>query len=107
MQEQKNIFDDIPTSLPEEIIEVLANKGSVRIERIISKGHASPEGFWYNQKEDELVLLLSGSAELLFADEDRVVELLPGDYILIPSHQRHRVMATDPDEESVWLAIYF
>ncbi len=102
-----NIFSEIPIDLSEEVLEVIANKRSVRIERIISFGHSSPNNYWYDQKEDEFVILLSGSAQLLFENEAECKEFLPGDYMLIPAHTRHRVESTDPDEESVWLAIHF
>ena len=32
-----------------------------RIERIVSRGQASPPGFWYDQETDEWVLLVSGA----------------------------------------------
>ncbi len=102
-----NIFEEIPTSLPEEVQQVIANKGAVRIERIISFGHKSPEGFWYDQKEDEFVLLLSGSATLQFEGNSEIKELFPGDYMLLPAHTKHRVESTDTEEESVWLAVHF
>ena len=51
-----NLFADIPNALPEELIEVLAENRHVRIDRIVSTGHASPEGFWYDQAEWVVVL---------------------------------------------------
>jgi len=101
----ENIFNRIPASLPVELIETLAVSPDVRIERIVSAGHASPEGFWYDQEQDEWVLLVSGSAVLAF--EDKLVELKPGDHLLIPSHQRHRVESTSPTEKTIWLAVHF
>ena len=88
-------------------MEDLVDDGSVRIERIVSKGHASPEGFWYDQEDDEWVLLLEGSAGLLFEDEEEVVVLRRGDHLRIPAHRRHRVSWTAPGEETVWLAVYY
>jgi cupin 2 domain-containing protein len=105
--ETRNIFSEIPVSLPEEVVEVIANKGSVRIERIISMGHRSPDDFWYDQKEDEFVMLLSGSATLLFEKDAESKKVLPGDYLFIPAHTKHRVESTDSSEESVWIAIHF
>src|SRR5450631_3703147 len=43
----KNLFDDIPPCLPQEIVQTLLAAPKVRIERIVSHGHASPDGFWY------------------------------------------------------------
>ena len=100
-----NLFADIPGKLPAELVEVLARGDGVRIERIVSRGHVSPEGFWYNQDESEWVVLLQGAARLRF--EDREVELGPGDYLHIPAHRRHRVEWTSPDEPTVWLAVHF
>ncbi|MCG6155590.1 cupin domain-containing protein [Rubinisphaera margarita] len=107
MAELSNLFSDLPKSLPEELIEVLAANSHLRIERIVSTGQHSPPDFWYDQDEAEWVALLKGSATLEFADEQRPVELHPGDYILIPAHQKHRVAKTSTDEPTVWLAIFF
>lgn len=100
-----NLYADMPNTLPAEIVNVLARGNGVRIERIVSRGHVSPEGFWYNQDESEWVVLLVGAARLRF--EDREVALFPGDYLHIPAHQRHRVEWTAPDEPTVWLAVHF
>lgn len=102
--EIQNLFSDLPKSLPDELIEVLAGK-HVRIERIVSHGHNSPEGFWYDQDEDEWVIVLRGSARLQF--EDGMIEMKPGDHVLIPAHQKHRVEWTSPDEPTIWLAVFF
>lgn len=102
----KNLFTDIPGELPNELIETLADTGSVRIERIVSKGHTTPEDEWYDQDSDEFVVLLKGAAELEFAD-GRVVKLGPGDWLQIPTHQKHRVCWTDGAVESVWLAVHY
>lgn len=101
---KKNIFETIPDSLPEELIETLVSKAGVRIERIVSRGHRSSEGFWYCDEREEFVILLSGSARLLF--EDKECSLKPGDYIFIPSLCKHRVEETSKSEDSVWLAVY-
>jgi cupin 2 domain-containing protein len=100
-----NLFSDIPKEFPEELVEVLAESGSIRIERIVSDGHASPDGFWYDQEQNEWVLLLSGSAVLEF--ENRTVEMNPGDHVLISAHQRHRVESTSQTEKTIWLAVFY
>ncbi|MDZ4782088.1 MAG: cupin domain-containing protein [Planctomycetia bacterium] len=100
-----NLFDDVPDTLPAELVEVLARGDGVRIERIVSRGHVSPEGFWYNQDEDEWVVLLQGAARLRF--EDQEIELRPGDNLHIPARRRHRVEWTSPDQPTVWLAVHF
>ena len=78
----------------------------LRIERIVSRGHASPEGFWYDQPSAEWVLLLQGSARLRFEDEPQPRELKPGDWVEIAPHRRHRVEATSVDQATLWLAVY-
>ncbi len=45
-----NLFADLSADLSEELVEVLAENKHVRIERIVSTGHASPDGFWYDQE---------------------------------------------------------
>ena len=104
---KKNIYSDIPNDLPEELIEVISESEGVRIERIVSRGHRSPEGFWYDQDENEFVLLVSGEAELLFEEDNESVRLEEGDYLVIPAHRRHRVAWTAPDRETVWLAVHY
>jgi cupin 2 domain-containing protein len=100
-----NIFDNLPSVLPDELFETLAEAGNVRIERIVSHGQATPEGEWYDQGWDEWVLLLAGSAGLLIEGEDGPRPLKPGDYLMIPARCRHRVAWTDPEQITIWLAV--
>lgn len=100
-----SLWSNIPENLPDELCQTLLEKPTVRIERIVSRGHASPEGFWYQQDKDEWVLLVKGSAGLAFADGE-VLTMRAGDYLLIPAHCRHRVTWTQPDSDCVWLAIF-
>ena len=100
-----NLFAGIPADLPEELLQTLLETKSVRIERILSRGHASPPGFWYAQERHEWVLLLRGAARLRFDDE--VIELRPGDSVNIPAHKRHRVEWTTPEEPTIWLAVHY
>ena len=102
-----SVFDDIPTHLPEELIETLAGDESVRIERIVSRGHCSPEGFWYNQKQNEWVILLTGSARVSWDDAHEPALLRPGDYLHIPARRRHRIDWTAPERDTVWLAVFY
>ncbi len=102
---KRSLLDDIPANLPNELITVLAEGDGVKVERIVSDGHASPEGFWYDQDQSEWVLLVSGSAVL--AVDDRTVELNPGDHLLIPAHQRHRIESTSETEKTIWLAVFY
>jgi len=101
-----NIFNDVKDNLPEEEFLELASSRSVKIERIVSTGHQSPEGFWYDQENSEWVLVLSGRGVIEFED-GLLVELNPGDYLNIPGHQKHRVKETSPNEPTVWLAVHY
>jgi cupin 2 domain-containing protein len=100
-----NLLGKIPQALPEELMQTLLVADGVRLERIVSHGHASPEGFWYDQPDDEWILILHGAARLQFADGD--ITLQPGDYLNIPAHRKHRVAWTSPDEPTVWLAVWY
>lgn len=100
-----NLFADIPASLPEELVQTLLNQPNVRIERIVSQGHASSAGFWYDQEQAEFVVLLKGAARLQF--EDGAIDLRAGDFIDIPAHRRHRVDWTDPGQPTIWLAVHY
>ncbi len=103
--EINNLFDAIPEQLPHELFHTLLRQDGIRLERIVSQGHTTPAGEWYNQPWDEWVLLLSGSATLLFENGESH-HLGPGDHLLIPAHNKHRVEATDSLEKSVWLALH-
>jgi cupin 2 domain-containing protein len=103
----KNLFADIPKNLSDELIETLLQTSSFHIERIVSNGHCSPKGFWYDQDESEWVILLKGRAVLRFENDDESITLNTGDYINIEKHRRHRVEWTDPEQETIWLAIHY
>ncbi len=105
--EIQNLFAEIPEKMPAEVFDILVRSAHVRIERILSRGHASPEGDWYDQKDHEWVVLLRGSAGLRFAGEEKTVTLRPGDHLLIPARRRHRVEWTDPNGDTVWLAVHY
>ena len=100
-----NFFADLPLNLPDEFFTTLLAAANVRIERIVSHGHVSPEGYWYDQDQHEWVLVLKGAARLRF--EDGAVEMKPGDFVNIPAHKKHRVEWTTPDEPTVWVAIHY
>lgn len=102
-----NILAAIPAQLPEELVEILLDSASVRIERIVSHGHTSPEGFWYDQDEGEWVVVLRGKAILRFEGGEGPLELGPGNYVNIPAHRRHRVDWTTTDEPTIWLAVHY
>ena len=102
-----NIFSGIPDRVTEEIFETLLKADHFALERIISFGQATPPGQWYDQPKDEWVILLKGSAGLLFEGQEETMVLHPGDYVHILAHQRHRVEWTDGKQETVWLALHY
>jgi cupin 2 domain-containing protein len=102
-----NLFAGIPIMLPDELVETLAVGTRFRLERIVSRGHATPPGEWYDQAAAEWVVLLSGAARLRFADENEARPLQPGDWLLIPARRRHRVEWTDAGGDTIWLALHY
>ena len=102
-----NIFAGLPFAAAGEIFETIAGSADVRIERIVSRGQATPDGEWLAQEQDEWVLLLAGAAVLSFAGDPQAREMSAGDHLLIPAGCRHRVERTDPERETVWLAVHF
>ncbi len=100
-----NIFD-LPSSLPnKELFESLVSADNILIERIISTGQTTPPGEWYDQDQDEWVILLQGFASLSYADGSEI-KLTKGDYLFIPAHQKHRVEYTSSEPTCIWLAIH-
>lgn len=100
-----NLFTDFPANLPNELLTTLLGAANIRIERIVSHGHVSPEGFWYGQDEHEWVIVLKGAATLRF--EDCSQNMKPGDFVNIPAHRKHRIEWTTPDEPTIWLAVFY
>jgi len=102
-----NLFQDLPENLDEEAMETLVSRAGMRLVRIVSTGQATAEGEWYDQREWEWVVLLTGSAGLRFEGEAAARTLAPGDFVHIPAHTRHRVEWTAADESTVWLALHY
>ena len=102
-----NLLGNLPDARTAEITETLLNAPGVRIERIVSFGSESPDGFWYDQDESEWVVVLAGAARLRFADEEEARLLEAGDWMEIAAHRRHRVEWTDPVQPTVWLAVFY
>lgn len=105
--EAGNLFDNLPSRLSAEIVDTIVSADGVRIERIVSHGHCSPPGFWYDQAEHEWVLLLRGEATLRFERDNRTVQLSAGTHVNIPAHERHRVDRTADNAPTVWLAVFY
>jgi cupin 2 domain-containing protein len=102
-----NIFSGIKNQSPEEIFETIIKTNQFKIERIISSRQSTDNEKWYDQDLDEWVILLKGSAGLLFESNNERIIMKPGDYVSIPAHQKHRVEWTDPKEETIWLAVHY
>ena len=96
--------EGVPAELPAELTTVLVEGADVRIDRIVSRGHASMPDAWYEQVEAEFVLLVQGAARLEFEAFD--LDLAPGDWVELPAGVRHRVAWTAEDEDTVWLAVF-
>jgi cupin 2 domain-containing protein len=103
LTDRGKLFAALPPPGPDEHFDTLLDHPAARIERIVSHGHASPPGFWYDQPGGEWVMLVSGRAELAFDDGERLA-LNAGDWAFIPAHRRHRVEWTSAD--AVWLAVH-
>jgi len=102
-----NLATGVPDAANAEVFETLVSNGVVRIERITSRGQASPAGFWYEQAQREFVLLVTGRAALEIDGSAQPIELSPGDWLDIPAHCRHRVLWTATDETTLWLAVHW
>ena len=89
-----------------ELFEELLATPSARIERIVSTGQASPSGSWYDQPWHEWLLVLQGSAGVLFEHEAAPRDLVAGDHLFIPARRRHRVAWTDAHAATIWLAVH-
>jgi cupin 2 domain-containing protein len=105
--EPVNLFRSLPDLKQGEVLDVLAETPWMSIERIVSRNHRSPDGFWYDQDRNEWVVMLRGSAALRFESEEAPHLLEPGDALTIPAHVRHRVEWTAADQETVWLAVFY
>jgi cupin 2 domain-containing protein len=103
-----NLRSGLPVRpLPDEVVDLLVERPDLRIERIVSTGQTTPEGQWYDQDTDELVLVVDGAARLCIEGESEEREVSEGDWILLPAHCRHRVTWTRAEPPTVWLAIHF
>ncbi len=103
----QNLFSRFPESISKEIFETLLKTESFKLERIISTGQSTTAKKWLNQDTNEWVILLKGSAGLLFKEENKILTMKPGDYIHIPAHKLHRVEWTDKNEPTIWLALHY
>ena len=101
-----NIYTTISGDFSDEQFDTLIQRRNIKIERIVSKGHQSPEAGWYDQEQNEWVIVLKGNASILFENEP-ILYLKEGEYINIPSHKRHKIINTSIDPETIWLAVHY
>jgi cupin 2 domain-containing protein len=101
-----NLFKALPENLTTEVFEQLLDSDNITIERIVSKGHSSPETGWHDQQKNEWVVILKGEAKLAF-ENTPPVHLKEGDYLNIAAHTRHRVTWTPANRETIWLAVHY
>lgn len=101
-----NIFENIPDELNDELFEPFVQNENIKIERIISKGHSSPKEGWLEQDKNEWVIVLKGDAKVLLENKEPL-NLIAGSYIVIPAFTKHKVVWTNPDIETVWLAVHY
>ncbi|WP_121628419.1 cupin domain-containing protein [Poseidonibacter antarcticus] len=102
---KNNIFENIIIDKKQEQFFELIKNDNIRIEKIVSNGQSSPINFWYEQKENEFVLILKGNAILEY--EHKEVILKEGDFINIPAFTKHRVKYTNQMQPTIWLAIFY
>jgi cupin 2 domain-containing protein len=101
-----NVFESLAEHIENEVFEEIIAGEHVRIERILSQGHTSPDEGWYDQDEHEWVVVLRGKGIIQYEDGS-TVELNTGDYLNIPAHKKHRVSWTDPEQVTAWLAVFY
>ena len=102
-----NILAELAPRDDTEQSDDLVRTESLCIERIVSHGHASPPGFWYDQDAAEWVVVIEGSARLQIEGEPAPRLLERGDWIDLPAHCRHRLEWTDPSRPTIWLAVHY
>lgn len=100
-----NLLANLPSAVKGEVFTPLVAGTDCRLLRIVSDGQATPEGEWYDQPEDEWVVVLSGAATVRIAGEDTLRALFAGDWLHLPAHCRHRVEATS--HPTVWLVLHY
>ena len=101
-----NLFESIPDSIHKELFTQIVHGENIKIERIVSKGHTSPQSGWYDQNNNEWIVVLKGEARLSFKNGSDML-LVAGSYLNIPAHTEHKVAWTSPDTETVWLAVHY
>lgn len=98
-----NLLDVSGLSSEAEQFDVLIERNGVKLERIVSFGHPTPSGRWYEQPQTEWVALLRGEATIVY-DDRPADHLQAGSTLLIEPNVKHRVEQVSDD--AVWLALH-
>ncbi len=106
-EKPRNLFAGIPENLDREWVDEILKAPSVRIERIVSRGHSSPPDCWYDQQEHEWVVVMKGKARVRIEGKADVIHLRRGDILFLPAHRKHRVEWTYPRQDTLWLALFW
>lgn len=102
--EKRPLYPASPT-LGEEAVLPLWQIAKGRGESVVSAAARSPDGFWYDQDEQEWVAVLEGWATLAFPSGQLI--LRAGECVTIPAHLRHRVEETSADPPCRWLCVFY
>ena len=89
-----------------ELFQTLFRSKILKIERIVSRGHATPKGKWLKGRRNEWVMLESGAAKLKFQG-GRLVGMKAGSSVFVRAGRAHRVEWTQPGAKTVWLAVHY
>lgn len=109
----RHILADLAVPDGRERFDTLCQQAGMTLQRVVSPaGYRGSEAEWYDQDQEEFVLVLQGRGALqldgqLADDQPREIVLNPGDFLHLPAHQRHRVAWTDPLHPTVWLTLHF
>ncbi|GHV54298.1 hypothetical protein FACS1894206_06770 [Deltaproteobacteria bacterium] len=97
-------FPDALRQAEREYFEpIVAGEQGFCVTRIVSHGQTTPEGEWYDQDDDEWVLVLEGDARLAYEDGVEI-SLRKGGHVFLPRHCKHRV--THTSSPCIWLAVH-
>ncbi len=92
--------------LNDELFDKLLEGKRFIVNRIVSPSMPEGDVKWYDQEEDEWLVLLQGEASIEYSDGKKKM-LKPFDILNIPAHCRHRVAYTSSEPLAVWLTIHY
>lgn len=98
-----NLFDDTLKENNIELSQIIFENEKIMVEKIISQGEISKTDEWFDQSQDEFVILVDGYAEITYSNLT-TTKLSKGDNLFIPKNVKHRVSYTS--ENCVWVCIF-